>query len=277
MHRFVIRSLWAILALTCLCLSGCELSNPASEQKPLKLPPGLSIEEHALKGMPQIVGESTLSFAPIYGTQEEVLSKHQEERNKPLPDASFYENFRSGFSATWNGQKITAIEYETPAVTTDKGTFYKISIQVSQGEKMLYTVQAGDSGPTQALRGLWAYDNHWVLEVAHASQKFGLPNMMDYDVWGEAIQDGISLNKQNGYQEVFGFQPMKGRPFYFFNKGGKLGISYNGAEILLGYTQVPHYQCCSASANNPKSAENMVSFFARRGGNWYYVEIGVFE
>jgi hypothetical protein len=78
-------------------------------------------------------------------------------------------------------------------------------------------------------------------------------NEIDFDVWGEVIQDGISLNKQHGYQEAFGFQLMKGKSFYFFKKRGRLGISYNGVEIPLGYTQVPHYWCCSAAALNPRS------------------------
>jgi hypothetical protein len=102
-------------------------------------------------------------------------------------------------------------------------------------------------------------------------------NEIDFDVWGEVIQDGISLNKQHGYQEAFGFQLMKGKSFYFFKKRGRLGISYNGVEIPLGYTQVPHYWCCSAAALNPRSAKNMVAFFAQRGGVWYYIEIGVFD
>lgn len=277
MYRFVKYSIWSTIALVCLCLGGCDSSNPALSQKPLTLPPELSIEECALQDMPQIIGES-MSFVPVEGTQEEVLSKHQDERNKPLPDTSSYENFHLGYSATLNGQKIVATYYETPSITTDKGTFYKGYVQVSQGEKVLYTIQTGDGSPVGSLRGLWTYDNHWVLEVVHATEKKAFfQNEIDFDVLGEIILDGLSLNQQQEYQETFGFQLMNGKPFYFFKKSGRMGISYNGDEIPSRYTQIPHYGCCSGSALNPKSAENMVSFFAQRSGIWYYVEIGVFE
>jgi hypothetical protein len=70
---------------------------------------------------------------------------------------------------------------------------------------------------------------------------------------------------------------MNDKPFYFFKKFGRLGISYDGREIPLGYAEIPRYGCCSAAALNPRSAENMVSFFAQRDGIWYYVEVGVFN
>jgi hypothetical protein len=43
--------------------------------------------------------------------------------------------------------------------------------------------------------------------------------------------------------------------------------------ISLGGDQ--YYWCCSAAALNPRSAKNMVAFFAQPGGVRYYVEIGV--
>jgi hypothetical protein len=273
MYRFIKYSLWSAIALVCLGLSGCV----SSSQKPLTLPPELSIEEYALQDMPQFIGESII-FVPVEGTREEVLNKHQDERNRLLPDTSSYENFHLTYSATLYGQKIVATYYETPSTITDKGTFYKGYVQVSQGEKVLYTIQTGDSSPAGSLQGLWAYDNHWVLEVIHATEKKALfQNDIDFDVLGEIILDGQSLTQQQESQETFGFQWMNGKLFYFFKKFGRIGVSYNGDEILLGYTQIPHYECCSGAALNPKSAENMVSFFAQRGGIWYYVEIGVFE
>lgn len=264
--------------LVCLCLGGCASSNPPLSQKPLTLPAELSIEEYALQDRPQIIGEASTSFVPVEGTQEEILSKHHEERNKPLPDTSSYENFHLGYSAILKGQKIVATYYETPAAITDKGTFYEGYVQVSQGEKILYTTQTGDSSPVGSLRGLWTYDHHWVLEVVHAAAKKGyFETEIDFDVLGEIILDGVSLNQQQAYQESFGFQVMKGKPFYFFKKSGRIGISYGGEEISSGYTEVPHYGCCSGAALNPRRAENMVSFFAQREGTWYYVEIGVVE
>ena len=265
MYRFVTHSIWGIIALVCLCLGGCDFSNPVSPQTPLVLPPELSVEEHALKDRPEV---EPLTFVPVKSTQAEILSKHQGERDKH-PDWPYPNH------ASLGNDKLTAITDET---NTNNGS--KVSVQVSRNGAAIYTIQLGDSSPFGSLRGLWAYDNHWVLEVVHAAAKKIFPNTMDYDVFGEVIQDGISLNKQHGYQETFGFQLMRGKPFYFFKKQGRLGVSYDHREIPLGYTQILHYGCCSASALNPRSAENMVAFFARRGTVrpvWHYVEIGVFE
>jgi hypothetical protein len=258
----VTHSLLSTVAVICLCLNGCASLNPASPQIPLTLPPELSIEEHALTSTPAM--DESGVFVPVEGTQAEILSRHQDERSKrfsdrPLPPEP---------TISLGGDQLIAATNETNS---------KVTVQVSRNGALIYTVQAGDSSTTPSLRGLWADDNHWILEVAHAARRFSFSNEIDFDVWGEVIQDGISLNKQHGYQEAFGFQLMKGKPFYFFKKRGQLGVSYNGVEIPLGYTQVPHYWCCSASELNPRSAKNMAAFFAQRGGVWYYVEIGVFN
>jgi hypothetical protein len=221
------------------------------------LPPGLTVEEHALKARPTY--DELRSFEPAAGTQEEVLSKHQSEREK-------HPNWPMSNQVTLRGDKLTA-------ATNDTAT-----VQVFRNGAAIYAISVGDASPINPLRGLWTYDNHWVVEVAHVVQKWTpWQSEIDFDVAGEVIRDGESLNRQHGYQEAFGFQNMNDKPFYFFKKFGRLGISYDGREIPLGYAEIPRYGCCSAAALNPRSAENMVSFFAQRDGIWYYVEVGVFN
>ncbi len=70
---------------------------------------------------------------------------------------------------------------------------------------------------------------------------------------------------------------MHGKSFYFFKRDDKIGISYNGVEIPRGYDEVLHYGCCGTATLNPKVAQNMVAFFARKGSAWYYIETGVFD
>jgi len=279
MYRFVTHSICGIIALVCLCLGGCDFVNPVPPQTPLALVPKLSVEEYALKGMPEI---EPLIFVPVKSTQAEILGKHQGERNKRFPDWS-YSNQRL---VSRGDDQLTAIDNVTYAHYTDKGQEVSVavssSVQVSRHGEVIYTIQLGTASTNAIpnLWGLWAYDNHWVLEVAHATQKGVFSDAISSDVFGEIIQDGISLNKQHGYQETFGFQLMKGKLFYFFKKQGRFGVSYDHREIPLGYTQIPHYGCCSAGELNPRSAENMLAFFARRGivqQVWHYVEIGVFE
>ena len=232
----------------------------------------VSVEEYALKGPPEV---ESRNFIPIEGTQKEILAKHQEERNKTPPRSllSLYESSHYGFWATLKGQKITATLYEIPFVITDQRKIYDRHfsdsyVQVAQGEKVLYTVQTGKVTPRDSLIGLWTYDDHWALEVVRVK---------GFDFWGEIVVDGLSLNEQQGHQETFGFQLIEGKPFYFYKQMGKTGIFYNGHSMAVEYDEVPHYGCCSAGGHNPIHSESMVSFFARRSGTWYYVEIGAFK
>ncbi|HEX7620924.1 MAG TPA: hypothetical protein VF359_06965, partial [Anaerolineales bacterium] len=94
---------------------------------------------------------------------------------------------------------------------------------------------------------------------------------------GEIFIDGQSLNDLHGYDESYGFQTIHGRPFYFYKRDGKIGVSYDGQEIAFAYDGVWHYGCCSGGELNPHIAQNIIGFFAWRGEQWYYTEIGVFN
>jgi hypothetical protein len=230
------------------------------------LPPGLSVEEHELKGVPEL---EPLTFTPLEGTQEEILHKHQVDREKSssLPNPTQVSLGENELIAT------------TSVRTTEQGE--KEFVEISRNGETIYSAQLGDAAcPIPSLWGLWVYDNHWVLETAIITLIRGSDNSIDCSAQSQIIQDGVSLNEKNGYQESFGFQLMNSNPFYFFKKGARWGVSYDNQEIDLGYTRISHYECCSGSALNPRSAENMVSFFSQRGSIqpvWYYVEIGVFE
>jgi hypothetical protein len=110
------------------------------------------------------------------------------------------------------------------------------------------------------IKGLWWWDGHWVLEVA-----------------GEVIVDGGSLNQELGYEEIFGWRLLGGEPFYFFKKGGEIGLSYAGEVLPVRYDEVVHYECCEPAAFNLQGNDSMVWFHALRDGTWYYVEAGAYR
>jgi len=270
MQRVYLREFLSIaLLFPFLCLGSCSPKQTIQ----LNLPSELSVEEYPLKNAPDL---EPLTFLPMQGTQEEILAKHQQERGKSLPDSSFFDDAQSGMSVQLRNEKLVALESFTDTVTS-QGTFQKVSVQVSRAGEIIFSIPAGDSSPIKPLRGLWAYSNHWALEIAQVTQIISSQNEISLDSFGQIVVDGEILNERNGYEEAFGFQLMNGKPFYFFKQDGQIGISYDNQEVSLGYAQVPHYECCSAGVLNPKSANNMVAFFGQRGGNWYYVEIGVFK
>jgi hypothetical protein len=127
-----------------------------------------------------------------------------------------------------------------------------------------------------AVFGVWVHGEHWYMEMAHVEYETE-GNVTKGITLGEIYRSGESLSELFGYDETFGFQILAAEPFYFFNKGGEIGLNYAGEEVLLGFDEVSYHNCCGFSLYNPTHYENMVAFFASREGKRYYVEAGVFE
>lgn len=130
---------------------------------------------------------------------------------------------------------------------------------VKEGET-LYEGRLPESPVDTPFKNLVAWDGHWAAEVR-----------------GDVILDGQSLSKANGYSEAFHLRLIKGKPFYFYSKGGKVYISYDGQTLGQSYDEVIHYACCEPAAFNPGANNSMVWFWARKGSMWHYVEAGIFE
>jgi hypothetical protein len=130
------------------------------------------------------------------------------------------------------------------------------SIDLRKENQLIYrfvTLFGADFG----LEGFQVWQNHWLLEVR-----------------GFLIQDGAILNNALGYEEIFGWRLLNGRPFYFFRKGPRVGISYDGQVQPVYYDDVAHYLCCGLAVNNPHSTAAMLQFYALREGVWYSVQMG---
>ncbi len=264
----------SLVVIVWLCLAGCAASPVGLTLTPTTTPsPGLSIEEYALEAEPQI---EPLSFTPRDATQAGVLSKHRGERGARFPDWIYL----NGELIARGDDQLKAREVVTTTERSEQGQQVvepiAMAVDVFRQGELIYSIPLSPTGAIPPIWGLWAYADHWALEVAHVTLIKTPPNIIDSAEFGEVIQDGVAFNKYNGYEESFGFQLLNGKPFYFFKKQGRLGISYDGQEIDRGYTSIPHHGCCSASELNPQISENAVAFFAQRGEVWYYVEIGVF-
>lgn len=217
----------------------------------------LSVEEYAIISM-DWEGE-TLTFEPVEGTREDILAKHQADRSKPAQTFTL--------PVELNDDTLNVIENYTDNL---------VSVDVYRNGLLEISIDAGVISPINNFRGIWLDEENWFLEVAHVEENPVDPNTA-FIIWGEIFQDGESLNRKYGYDEAFNFQILSDKPFYFFSKDETLGFSYDGKETILAYSEIPHYQCCSASAFNPLPAENLVAFYASRGEQDYYVEIGEFE
>jgi hypothetical protein len=241
-------SLCVLLGLT---LAGCA---PPSD----KPPAGLVVEEHPLAGPPAL---DPLTFSPLEGTQASVLARHAEARARGFPVTVEFvgpdpEITSIGESAEWKARLTTSKQAPPEQVVT-----------VERGGQEVFSASAGMPSPILPLQGLWTYSGHWALELVDTTA----------DEWqGQVFVDGQLINDAGAYDEAFSFQILDGKPFFLFSRAGRLGYSYDGVEVELDYDRVPHYHCCSESVLNPVQAESMVAFFAQRGEDWFYVEIGQF-
>jgi putative hemolysin len=211
----------------------------------------LVIETYALTGNPD---PETLQFTSVDGRQ---FTAADFEISTPFPSNQM-EGTPLRFTVTLNGDTLISSDGIQPCE-------FEGCINVTRNGDEIFRTDAGGISPIEPLRGLWAYDNHWVLET-----NLFLSDKPDN---GQIFVDGESLNTQNGYEESFNFQTINGRPFYFFRRNGKVDAWFDEKEISLGYDDVPHYLCCGDSGLNPTARQGAVLFFGTKDDQWFFVRI----
>ena len=240
------------------------------------LPSGLTLSAYELSGPP---ATEPLVFVPISGTsQEEILSRRQEERERIFLDNTYPDAVGFSRFIPFGEGQLVARQALTPPPEPDPGSLSSVAIEVLQDGDLVYTADSGSISPLTPLQGLWSQGEDWILEYAHVTVIFNeADSSATTEVVGHIVSSGRSLNETFGLEETFGYQTLRGVPFFFFKLDGEIGIAYGGSKTLLGFDEVPHYACCSAAMLNPRQAQNMVAFFAQRDGVWYYVELGVYQ
>jgi hypothetical protein len=211
----------------------------------------LVIQTYELTGKPE---SETLEFMSVDG---EEFSAADFEISRPFPSNQL-EGSPLRYSGTIKGDSYVSSDDIQPCE-------FEGCINVTRNGEEIFRTDAGGISPIEPLRGLWVYDDHWVLET----NLF----LSDKPFNGQIFLDGEALNEQSGYEESFNFQTINGRPFYFFRRNGKVDAWFDGQEISLGYDDVPHYLCCGDSGLNPKARQDAVLFFGYRDNRWYFVRI----
>jgi len=125
--------------------------------------------------------------------------------------------------------------------------------------KEVFRCKAESDPVSHTIKRFLEVDGSWVLEYEN-----------------HVVIDGTDLGRKNGYDAVFGYRTVAGKPFYFFERNGRTRMAYRGRPLPYVYDEVVHYKCCEPATFNPGSSKNMVWFHARKAGYWYYVEAGVF-
>ena len=220
---------------------------------------GLTIEENQIVGEPQL--DSASFFQPLHGTQQEVMDRHAGQRQP---------NYQIPFEFVNGGGVLTAMNGDSrfrAIASYTSGANGRASIQVKQGETVVFHKDGLVFSPVEILRSLWVDGSHWTLEIAYTPDQ-------STDIAGQVYRDGVLLNQKYAYKEMFGYLLLDGKPLYFYQKEGQVHLSYAGQDLPIAYDRVPHYGCCSSAQLNPHSGPNWLTFWGLRGGIWYYVEIG---
>jgi hypothetical protein len=155
------------------------------------------------------------------------------------------------------GDRIVTVVNESQQAQSGRSQ-YRYSVM--SGNEKLFSDQFQWEWTDDPIKRLSAWDGHWVLEVS-----------------GHVVIDGEDFGSKHGYTEVFGWQLLAGKPFYYAVKDGKTSIVYGDQVFPTQYDTVVHYRCCSPAMYNNWGNEQMATFFGQRDGRWYYVEIGRYE
>lgn len=157
---------------------------------------------------------------------------------------------------TINGRTFTT--GPGPAIFDESGNWF--SFTVLQDGIPVYTHTLSTDYAPSFNPVLQEWQGQWVLETA-----------------GQVIINGDSLNEQLGYDEIFNWTILHGKPFYFYEQDGCVYVSYDGQTLPgVSYDEIIHDRCCEPAIFNVTTCADMVAFYARRGDTWYYVEIGVY-
>jgi hypothetical protein len=131
-------------------------------------------------------------------------------------------------------------------VYRDKEAIYRGSIPANWAKPPIYTFS------------IW--QDHWLLEV--------------HD---DLIVDGRSLNEERGYSRAFNWVLWHDQPMYFFEREHVIRIFYAGVVLPVAYDEVAHNLCCSEAIHDVTNCSEEVSFYAKRGPKWYYVQLAISE
>lgn len=237
-----------IFVIALLALASCSTQSAQSQTAPTLTADKLVIQTYELSSKP--ISDSP-SFKSVDGRE---FAPADLEVSKPFP-LKQVKDWPYTLSVTLGSDAIAAEEAESGSYIT-----------VTRNGKEIFRTDTGGISPIPPMQNLWAYDNHWILETNFF--------LTDKPFNGQVFLDGQSIGQENGYDEVFNFQTIKGRPFYFFRHNGKVDAWFDGQVISLGYDDVPHYICCGDSWFNPRAFQDAVLFFGTKNDTWFFVRLG---
>ena len=138
----------------------------------------------------------------------------------------------------------------------------RLKIVVRQDSAVIYTGMTKWKlcTTTSSICGLSSYGHNWVLSCPDT-----------------VIVNGSSLRSQLHCDAVNLYAVIHGAPFCLLTRDGKVRMFFGASGQPYTYDYIQQGGECGESYSSPGGNDNMVWFYARRDGWWYYVEAGVYN
>ena len=174
----------------------------------------------------------------------------------------------------WDNDHNIWILRKSGPIPLDRNSSWLLQNPVFSGKDLFYVTGTSPSQVQVVRNGTPIFSISIALGADNPVRFYLWKNSWLLEEHGTLIQDGVILNEKLGYEEIFDWRPINEKPFYFFRKGPRVGISYDGKILPIWYDDVYYYGCCGYAALNPYRTKYMVDFFALRDNLWRRVEIG---
>jgi hypothetical protein len=220
-----------------------------------------------LKGTHAIIkGFTNFSAVSVNTAGDDFILWVQDNFNSTAPSEVRSSGIRTltvwdaGFNSTWVGADLIAFDY--PQNKQQSPISAPALVDISSNGRKIMTISIPQMGPAGSpVRGLWSWQNHWVMEVA-----------------GVLLQDGELQNLKLGYAEIFDWHLVSDNPFFFMrqvsNASGSYGLVYAGQVLPTHYDDIIHGDlCCDPARYIIQDSPNGSLFYARREGVWYLVSV----
>lgn len=219
----------------------------------------------------------TISKTRINLSSELYLDENSSPENLEAlkyPRSNFYNDLSTGFVYHFEKEEwvvghpwtrvIPLIDVDTTRPV--QGELRQYYVQLWKNGKLIYShpVEYIDY-PHRFLR----YEDHWI---------FSFGNIYYNQMW--IAQDGVLLNDLYDYDTAFSPFVLDGKPFFFFQRGAEIGISFHNEEIALPYSSIAFGAICCEGGGighlNPRASDNKIGFYVQWGdSDYHYVEIGL--
>ena len=222
----------------------------------------LSLEEYNLGELFQI-GELFI-LSPLEGNWQQIQSKRADFRI-PTTEESIWVN----------DHMLQAGEYI--AVYTELGDADRFGIALTQNGDIVKVIETGRLGSSSLIQNLIVMgEDSWGLELLRTVNLSRNPFRSELALLSDVIIDQISQNEIYGFDESFGLQLLADKVFFFYRRGEEFGYVFDQTMVKLDYSDIIFRADKENQALNPRAYEEMVTFFASRNEQTYYVELGNF-